>query len=257
MTYSKDFIARYLAASCLAKIKDIDLTEVWEAINNIEGDITTIEGDITAIEGDITTIEGDITTLDGDITTIEGDISNIHLDLTDIHRIINIIRGQLSDVAFLKVTKDEYDQISPYDSNTIYIVLNTDNTADLYLGSTLITDGGGGSSSDWEPRMEALERQVTGYTGLTTNPKVNLRWYTKDEYDNMTHYNDTLYIVQSAFGQIYVYVGDTLINSEGGNGAGYLFAVVGALLLIPNRFEGISCYNCDVVYTETSLQPIT
>lgn len=250
MTYSKDFVARYLAASCLAKIKDTDLTEVWEAINNIEGDITNIEGDIANIEGDITNIEGDI-------TTIEGDISNIRLDLTDIHNIINIIRGQLSDVAFRKVTKAEYDQISPYDSNTIYIVLNTDNTVDLYLGSVLITDGGGGGSSDWVPRMEAIERQVTGYTGLTTNPKVNLRWYTKDQYDSMTHYNDTLYVVQASSGQIYVYVGDTLINSEGGNGAGYLFMVVGTLLLVPNKFMNISCFSSNVVYTVATLQPIT
>ena len=76
---------------------------------------------------------------------------------------------------------------------------------------------------DLSARLEALETQCVGETGLTQAGRLNLRIMTKAQYEALpSHDNDTLYVTQDIDANIYAYVGDTLLN----NGGGWLGSVV-------------------------------
>jgi hypothetical protein len=53
------------------------ITNIYNAITNIENDITTLETAVTNIENDITTIQNQITTIQGDITSINNFLSTV------------------------------------------------------------------------------------------------------------------------------------------------------------------------------------
>lgn len=76
---------------------------------------------------------------------------------------------------------------------------------------------------DLSARLEALETQCVGQTGLTQVDRLKLRVMTKAQYEALpSHDNSTLYVTQDIDAAMYVYVGDTLLN----NGGGWLGSVV-------------------------------
>ena len=248
MQYSKDFIARYIAAACLTKVKNLE--------------------DLIAVLQDN----------DEQLFRL---LDSLTLDVDNIKRIIRLIQAQLNDISLLSLTLAEYNALAIHDTKTLYIVTDTsDDSVSLYWGDTLIQGGGGGSGvqlsaltlaeytaltpkdpmtlyivtdttddsvslywgdtpiqgsggggSEYEERIEALEYQVTGIIGMTQNPKVNLRWYTRAQYEAISHDNNTLYVVQNLDSTMQVYVGDTLLNSNGG-GVGMLIMVLGVTVPI-------------------------
>jgi hypothetical protein len=87
-----------------------------DAVDIIEGDITTIEGNITTIEGNITTIEGDISTIEGDIT----DIKNVN-----VMKFIQTINGTFTATqSFIDIPLDF--STPPWNTRTIiYAVISS------------------------------------------------------------------------------------------------------------------------------------
>lgn len=277
MKYSKDFIARYIAASCLTKIKGLQrqideilstIAEMQETDDELRALIDSLTLDVDGVKSIIRIIQAQLNSISFLSLTLEeytelavhgemtlyivtdeadnsvslywgdtliqggsgGDIEAVWAAIRQIQSNITAILQALNGVSLSPLTLAEYNALLEKDSSTLYIVTDTtDDSVSLYWGDTLIMGGGGGS--EYEARIAALENQVTGYTGLTQNPKVNLRWYTRAQYEDIQHDNNTMYVVQNLDSTMQVYVGDTLLNNDGG-GAGLLVMVLGVTVPI-------------------------
>lgn len=277
MKYSKDFIARYIAASCLTKIKGLQrqideilstIVEMQETDDELRALIDSLTLDVDGVKSIIRIIQAQLNSISFLSLTLEeytelavhgemtlyivtdeadnsvslywgdtliqggsgGDIEAVWAAIRQIQSNITAILQALNGVSLSPLTLVEYNALLEKDSSTLYIVTDTtDDSVSLYWGDTLIMSGGGGS--EYEARIAALENQVTGYTGLTQNPKVNLRWYTRAQYEDIQHDNNTMYVVQNLDSTMQVYVGDTLLNNDGG-GAGLLVMVLGVTVPI-------------------------
>lgn len=277
MKYSKDFIARYIAASCLTKIKGLQrqideilstIAEMQETDDELRALIDSLTLDVDGVKSIIRIIQAQLNSISFLSLTLEeytelavhgemtlyivtdeadnsvslywgdtliqggsgGDIEAVWAAIRQIQLNITAILQALNGVSLSPLTLAEYNALLEKDSSTLYIVTDTtDDSVSLYWGDTLIMSGGGGS--EYEARIAALENQVTGYTGLTQNPKVNLRWYTRAQYEDIQHDNNTMYVVQNLDSTMQVYVGDTLLNNDGG-GAGLLVMVLGVTVSI-------------------------
>lgn len=277
MKYSKDFIARYIAASCLTKIKGLQrqideilstIAEMQETDDELRALIDSLTLDVDGVKSIIRIIQAQLNSISFLSLTLEeytelavhgemtlyivtdeadnsvslywgdtliqggsgGDIEAVWAAIRQIQSNITAILQALNGVSLSPLTLAEYNALLEKDSSTLYIVTDTtDDSVSLYWGDTLIMSGGGGS--EYEARIAALENQVTGYTGLTQNPKVNLRWYTRAQYEDIQHDNNTMYVVQNLDSTMQVYVGDTLLNNDGG-GAGLLVMVLGVTVPI-------------------------
>ena len=107
---------------------------------------------------------------------------------------------------------------------------------------------------DLSARLEALETQCVGQTGLTQTDRLNLRIMTKAQYDALpSHDNDTMYVTQDIDANIYVYVGDTLLN----NGGGWLGSVVVVNVAAIVSILIYDAMPCTVVCATESSEPIT
>lgn len=277
MKYSKDFIARYIAASCLTKIKGLQrqideilstIAEMQETDDELRALIDSLTLDVDGVKSIIRIIQAQLNSISFLSLTLEeytelavhgemtlyivtdeadnsvslywgdtliqggsgGDIEAVWAAIRQIQLNITSILQALNGVSLSPLTLAEYNALLEKDSSTLYIVTDTtDNSVSLYWGDMLIMSGGGGS--EYEARIAALENQVTGYTGLTQNPKVNLRWYTRAQYESIQHDNNTMYVVQNLDATMQVYVGDTLLNNDGG-GVGMLIMVLGVTVPI-------------------------
>lgn len=296
MKYSRDFIARYIAATCLSKIKGLEdeIEALWEAVSDLQDEDVILHTLIDALNLDVDSINaairliqaqlngitflsltleeynelavhalstlyivtdttdnsvnlywGDTLISGGTSTDVWATIRQIQLDITN-------IQAALGNVKLLPLTLTAYNALAQKDSSTLYIVTDTsDDSVSLYWGDTLISGGGGGGGSEYEARIAALENQVTGYTGLTQNPKVNLRWYTRAQYEAITHSNDTLYVVQNLDSSMQVYIGNTVLNN-GGNGAGI---IIGVFSLIYDILSYNPLFN-DIIMAVVTISPI-
>lgn len=223
MQYCRDYIARYISASNSEKIK-----EILKKLDELQIDFILSEIEKLWQADDLQ------------------------------KQLITQLKTQINNVSLLYCTKEEYDSFSTKPQNTLYIVNNPDNTITLYAGTTPITAGGGGGGGitveeltreqydnlsqydinkiyivtedntdvtiyighyqisgsgdilQLEQRVSAIENQIT---------IVGLRSLTRLEYDGLqTHENNVIYLVQNSDLSIQMYVGDTLINSDGGSG---------------------------------------
>ena len=295
MKYSRDFIARYIAATCLSKIKGLEdeIEALWEAVSDLQDEDVILHTLIDALNLDVDSINAAIRLIQaqlngitflsltleeynelavhalstlyivtdttdnsvnlywGDTLISGGTSSDVWATIRQIQLDITNIQAALGNVKLLPLTLTAYNALAQKDGSTLYIVTDTsDDSVSLYWGATLIS-GGGGGGSEYEARIAALENQVTGYTGLTQNPKVNLRWYTRAQYEAITHTNDTLYVVQNLDSSMQVYIGNTLLNNSG-NGAGI---IIGVFSLIYDILSYNPLFN-DIIMAVVTISPI-
>lgn len=296
MKYSRDFIARYIAATCLSKIKGLEdeIAALWEAVRDLQDEDVILHTLIDALNLDVDSIKAAIRLIQaqlngitflsltlqeynelavhavstlyivtdetddsvslywGDTLITGGSSADVWAAINQIQIDITNIQVALGSVKLAPMTLTAYNALVTKDSSTLYIVTDTsDDSVSLYWGDTLIS-GGGGGGSEYENRIAALETQVTGTTGLTQNPKVNLRWYTRAQYEAISHTNDTLYVVQNLDSSMQVYIGNTLLNNSG-NGAGI---IVGVFSLIYNIVVYSSITDMNIIAAVITLTQI-
>lgn len=296
MKYSRDFIARYIAATCLSKIKGLEdeIAALWEAVGDLQDEDVILHTLIDALNLDVDSIKAAIRLIQaqlngitflsltlqeynelavhavstlyivtdetddsvslywGDTLITGGSSADVWAAINQIQIDITNIQVALGSVKLAPMTLTAYNALVTKDSSTLYIVTDTsDDSVSLYWGDTLIS-GGGGGGSEYENRIAALETQVTGTTGLTQNPKVNLRWYTRAQYEAISHTNDTLYVVQNLDSSMQVYIGNTLLNNSG-NGAGI---IVGVFSLIYNIVVYSSITDMNIIAAVITLTQI-
>lgn len=291
MKYSRDFIARYIAATCLSKIKGLEdeIAALWEAVGDLQDEDVILHTLIDALNLDVDSIKAAIRLIQaqlngitflsltlqeynelavhavstlyivtdetddsvslywGDTLITGGSSADVWAAINQIQIDITNIQAALGSVKLAPMTLTAYNALVTKDSSTLYIVTDTsDDSVNLYWGDTLIS-GGGGGGSEYENRIAALEMQVTGTTGLTQNPKVNLRWYTRAQYESIAHTNDTLYVVQNLDSSMQVYIGNTLLNNSG-NGVGI---IVGVFSLVYDVLVNLSIVLDALCFTAT------
>lgn len=75
-----------------------EVTNIYNDITNVTGDVENITNIVNNVTGDIQTIEGDITVITGNIETIEGDVTNITGDIHEITNIVNNVTGDVTNI---------------------------------------------------------------------------------------------------------------------------------------------------------------
>lgn len=98
----------------------IDTNEeiVATSLNELNGRIVLVSGatsGISSLASDVATISGDVSTISGDVSTISGSVSTIIGDVAD-------IETAMGGVKIVLISQSDYDNLSEYDSNTLYII---------------------------------------------------------------------------------------------------------------------------------------
>jgi septation ring formation regulator EzrA len=76
-----------------------DLTEIEEAITELQGTLTTVQEEVTTVQGTLTTVQGTLTTVQEEVTTVQGTLTTVQEEVTTVQEDLITAQSSIEDIS--------------------------------------------------------------------------------------------------------------------------------------------------------------